>query len=163
LLPTLGIVQCASLQLLQPRAATHPLHDAAPIAPCCPIPAAIMQVYSNKYLQQVGRLRTLGDQLPMVADLSPLIATSNTVQWADFTLYYRDASVYGGRIIGLPLVGVTYALYYRRDILEAAGIKEPPHTWDGRSCNSQIHAVLHVFQPEVREGLAAASVMSMGS
>jgi ABC-type glycerol-3-phosphate transport system substrate-binding protein len=45
--------------------------------------------------------------------------------------YYRTASTYSGQIIGLPLVGVTYSLYYRRDILAAHGYTQAPATWDG--------------------------------
>ena len=34
------------------------------------------------------------------------------------------------RVFGLPLAVDTLALYYNKDLLNAAGIAEPPHTWD---------------------------------
>ncbi len=38
--------------------------------------------------------------------------------------------VAGGRIYGLPLSLDTMALYYNKDLLDRAGIPEPPKTWD---------------------------------
>ena len=38
--------------------------------------------------------------------------------------------VVGGRIYGLPLSLDTMALYYNKDLLDRAGIAEPPKTWD---------------------------------
>jgi ABC-type glycerol-3-phosphate transport system substrate-binding protein len=63
--------------------------------------------------------------------------------WLMLFRYYRDASTYNGQIIGLPLVGQTYSLYYRRDILAAHGYTQAPATWDGRCWEDTAwHAVL---------------------
>ncbi|KAJ9512484.1 hypothetical protein QJQ45_018777 [Haematococcus lacustris] len=80
-------------------------------------------VYSNKYIADFARLG-------LFMDLTPLVTASPTVAWADFTPYYRGSSAYGGQLVGLPLVGVTYALYFRRDVLLAAGVTITPSTWD---------------------------------
>ncbi|GFH14951.1 uncharacterized protein HaLaN_11094, partial [Haematococcus lacustris] len=58
-------------------------------------------------------------RLGLFMDLTPLVTASPTVAWADFT-----------PLVGLPLVGVTYALYFRRDVLLAAGVTITPSTWD---------------------------------
>ncbi|MFA5061579.1 MAG: extracellular solute-binding protein [Patescibacteria group bacterium] len=38
--------------------------------------------------------------------------------------------VIGGKIYGLPLSFDTMALYYNKDLLDKAGVAEPPKTWD---------------------------------
>ena len=42
---------------------------------------------------------------------------------------YNDA-VISGKIYGLPIAMDTMAIYYNRDLLDQAGISEPPKTWD---------------------------------
>ena len=41
-----------------------------------------------------------------------------------------DATAVEGKVVSMPWVSDTRVLFYRTDILEAAGIKEPPATWD---------------------------------
>lgn len=42
----------------------------------------------------------------------------------------NQGAVYLGRTFGLPVATSTRAMYYNLDIFEAAGIEEPPETWD---------------------------------
>lgn len=42
----------------------------------------------------------------------------------------KGDAVIGGKIYGLPLSFDTMALYYNKDLLDKAGVAEPPKTWD---------------------------------
>lgn len=52
-----------------------------------------------------------------------LQAQAQPAQW-------KSAVSPDGTVYGIPLDMSTEALYYRKDLLEKAGIKEPPKTWD---------------------------------
>lgn len=41
-----------------------------------------------------------------------------------------DATAIGGKVVSVPWVSDTRVLFYRSDILQAAGISTPPATWD---------------------------------
>ena len=47
-----------------------------------------------------------------------------------FPGYLADQTGKDGKVYGLPYTGEGLILYYRTDILEKAGFKEPPKTWD---------------------------------
>jgi len=55
--------------------------------------------------------------------------TINTIKNSFITTVYNDAVV-GGQVYGLPLAVDTLAIYYNKDLLDQAGIPEPPKTWD---------------------------------
>lgn len=42
----------------------------------------------------------------------------------------NEGAVYQGRTFGLPVATSTRALYYNQDLFEAAGLTNPPSTWD---------------------------------
>jgi multiple sugar transport system substrate-binding protein len=63
-------------------------------------------------------------------DLSPYVANDPDIQWDDIAPFFRNFnSSFGGNIYMITLDGDFHMLYYRKDILEAAGV-EPPKTWD---------------------------------
>lgn len=41
-----------------------------------------------------------------------------------------DATAVGGKVVSVPWIADTRVLFYRTDLLDAAGISEPPATWD---------------------------------
>lgn len=69
-----------------------------------------------------GALMTLDEAT--VADY-PNLAASNFIDGVA-----GDATAVEGKVVSMPWVSDTRVLFYRTDILEAAGIKEPPATWD---------------------------------
>lgn len=82
---------------------------------------------------QVGlsKLRTYADTgalLPLdgatIADY-PNLASSNFVDGVA-----GDATAIGGSVVSVPWISDTRVLFYRSDILSAAGIDQPPATWD---------------------------------
>ncbi len=63
-------------------------------------------------------------------DITDRIAADKGLNWDDIGLFFRDFSAkYGGKTYLVPLDGDFHMLYYRKDVLEAAGL-EPPKTWD---------------------------------
>lgn len=42
----------------------------------------------------------------------------------------NEGAIFQGRTFGLPVATSTRALYYNKDLFKAAGIAEPPKTWD---------------------------------
>ncbi len=79
---------------------------------------------SNKYLQDMARSG-------MFMDLTDFVVKDPRIQWPDIMSYFRDTAAVGGRIMAIPLEGISFALFYRRDVLAAANVTTPPHTWDG--------------------------------
>lgn len=72
-------------------------------------------------------LRELGAIEPLDARL----AASTTVDRADFFPGILDTNVIEGATWGVPWYVDTRLVFYRRDLLERAGVTEPPATWDG--------------------------------
>lgn len=67
-----------------------------------------------------GYLEDLTDQVNADADLA----------WDDVAPFFRDFSAtYNGQIYTIPLDGDFQMVYYRSDLLDAAGL-EPPATWE---------------------------------
>jgi multiple sugar transport system substrate-binding protein len=64
-----------------------------------------------------------------LADLSDYVAASSAVKPDDYVPAFIDAAMYQGKLYGLPFDGESTGLFYRTDLFEAAGIKEPPKTW----------------------------------
>ncbi|MFF9563816.1 extracellular solute-binding protein [Leifsonia sp. NPDC014704] len=69
-----------------------------------------------------GALMTLDDAT--LGDY-PNLAASNFVEGVA-----GDATAIGGKVVSVPWVSDTRVLFYRSDILSAAGIDAPPATWD---------------------------------
>ena len=72
-------------------------------------------------MQALGALR----------DLSPLVAASAVVDSSDYFSGIWDTNVVGGRTWGVPWYVDTRVLFYRPDLLRAAGYDAVPETWDG--------------------------------
>lgn len=77
----------------------------------------------------IGQLIAAGGILDITEKASPLKNKFNTFKWQDVTL--------NGRIYGMPWDSGPVALYYRRDVLEKAGLPSDPtgvastfSTWD---------------------------------
>ena len=63
-------------------------------------------------------------------DLTPYVNADEAIQWDDIAPFFRNFSaMYDGNIYLIPLDGDFHMVYYRTDVLEAAGL-EPPKTWD---------------------------------
>ncbi len=63
-------------------------------------------------------------------DLSPYVEKSAAVKRDDYVGAFLDAVLWDDTMYGLPYDGETTGLFYRKDLFEAAGIAEPPKTWD---------------------------------
>ena len=48
----------------------------------------------------------------------------------DYVDAFKTFVTYDDKMWGLPIDGETTGLFYRTDLFEAAGITEPPKTWD---------------------------------
>ena len=69
--------------------------------------------------------------LGAVAPLDPLIAHSATLARSDFFDGIWDTNVVDGTTFGLPWYVDTRVLFYRSDLLRAAGYDSMPGDWDG--------------------------------
>jgi ABC-type glycerol-3-phosphate transport system substrate-binding protein len=67
-----------------------------------------------------------------VKDLTPYLADIGGAQsfMADFIPATRDAVQNGGKIYGLPKNTTAMVTVYNKSLLAAAGVSEPPKTWD---------------------------------
>jgi multiple sugar transport system substrate-binding protein len=65
-----------------------------------------------------------------LTNLEDYIAKSTAVVKDDYVQAFRDAVVVEDSFYGLPIDGETTGLFYRTDLFEAAGIEQPPTTWD---------------------------------
>ncbi|MFN8546011.1 MAG: sugar ABC transporter substrate-binding protein [Candidatus Binatia bacterium] len=68
--------------------------------------------------------------LDAVEPLDARVAASAVVRLDDYFPGILDASVIGGRTWAVPWYADTRLLFYRRDLLAAAGVGDPPRTWD---------------------------------
>ena len=65
-----------------------------------------------------------------LVDLEPYIAQSVAVKRDDYIGAFLDSVLWEDKMYGLPYDGETTGLFYRKDLFEAAGIAEPPKTWE---------------------------------
>jgi len=87
---------------------------------------------TNSYEGFVFAPQWMGDYVTpgYLADLTDKVAASEEIAWDDVGAFFRDFSAtYNGRIYTIPLDGDFQMVYYRTDVLEAAG-QQPPRTWD---------------------------------
>ena len=63
-------------------------------------------------------------------DLTPRIKADSAIDWDDIGYIFRSfSSTYGGKVYTIPLDRDFHMIYYRTDLLDAAGIA-PPTTWE---------------------------------
>ena len=63
-------------------------------------------------------------------DLTSKVKADSAIEWDDIGYFFRSfSSTYGGKIYTIPLDGDFHMIYYRTDLLDAAGIS-PPTTWE---------------------------------
>ncbi len=63
-------------------------------------------------------------------DLTSLVKNDKALQWNDIAPFFRDFSAtYDGKVYTIPLDGDFQMAYYRKDLLEQAGMAAPK-TWD---------------------------------
>ncbi|WP_375425664.1 ABC transporter substrate-binding protein [uncultured Friedmanniella sp.] len=65
-----------------------------------------------------------------LVDLESYMARSDVAKPDDFVDAFRAQATVDGKMYGLPFDGESTGLYYRKDLFQAAGITEPPKTWD---------------------------------
>ncbi|SEQ86456.1 ABC transporter substrate-binding protein [Microlunatus flavus] len=65
-----------------------------------------------------------------LVDLGSYMDRSDSTKPADFVDAFKAQATVDGKMYGLPFDGETTGLFYRKDLFEAAGITEPPKTWD---------------------------------
>jgi len=63
-------------------------------------------------------------------DLTDMVESSDVIQIDDYYPGPVESATWDGKLYGVPKSTNTIALYYNADMLEAAGIEEPPETWD---------------------------------
>ena len=64
-----------------------------------------------------------------LADLTANVEDAGDWDWSDFQSGPVEATTYDGTVVGVPLITESEVLYYRTDLLEAAGL-EVPQTLD---------------------------------
>ena len=63
-------------------------------------------------------------------DLTDRVKADKDIQWDDIAPFFRNFSAtFQGRVYLMPLDGDFHMVYYRKDLLDKAGMK-PPATWD---------------------------------
>ena len=65
-----------------------------------------------------------------LVNLESYISRSDVVEPDDYVEAFRIQSTVDGSLYGLPFSGESTGLFYRTDLFEAAGITEPPKTWE---------------------------------
>jgi multiple sugar transport system substrate-binding protein len=65
-----------------------------------------------------------------LVNLDSYVKRTETVNPDDFVEAFRQTATYQGKTYALPLDGESTGLFYRKDLFEAAGITEPPKTWE---------------------------------
>ena len=69
-------------------------------------------------------------ELGALAPLEPYVRASNVVVADDYFPGIWDTNVVDGRLYGVPWYVDTRLIFYRKDLLAAAGYDAPPRTWD---------------------------------
>ncbi|MEU8362829.1 sugar ABC transporter substrate-binding protein [Nonomuraea sp. NPDC048882] len=65
-----------------------------------------------------------------LADLSDQVKANANWDFADFQAGPKEATTYEGKPVGVPIITEQEVLYYRKDLLEKAGLDGPPKTLD---------------------------------
>jgi multiple sugar transport system substrate-binding protein len=65
-----------------------------------------------------------------LADITEKVNANKDWDWSDFQKGPVEATTYEEKVVGVPLITEQEVLYYRKDLLEKAGIANPPKTLD---------------------------------
>ena len=65
-----------------------------------------------------------------LANLTDKVKANKDWDWSDFQTGPVEATSFDGQVVGVPLITEQEVLYYRKDLLEKAGITNPPKTLD---------------------------------
>jgi multiple sugar transport system substrate-binding protein len=65
-----------------------------------------------------------------LTELNVFIEQSNAIDLDDYVSAFMQSVMYEGGVYGLPIRSETTGLFYRTDLFEAAGIENPPTTWE---------------------------------
>ena len=66
----------------------------------------------------------------LLEDLTPYVEKDTKIDLQDIAPYFREMSQrIGGKTMTLTIDGDFQMVYYRKDVLDAAGL-QPPKTWD---------------------------------
>jgi len=76
-----------------------------------------------------GTIADFGSREALV-NLDAYIDRSDLVKKDDFVAPFRATTEFDGSMFALPFDGESTALFYRTDLFEAAGITDPPTTWE---------------------------------
>jgi len=69
-------------------------------------------------------------ELGAVAPLEPFLARTPSLPASDYFSGSWDTGIIGGHVYAVPWYVETRLPFYRRDILEASGVKQVPRTWN---------------------------------
>jgi multiple sugar transport system substrate-binding protein len=74
---------------------------------------------------------TVGDfaSRGVLTDLNPYLQHSNVVKASEFVPAFRAMATYQGHMYALPFDGESTAIFYRKDLFQADGVKCCPKTW----------------------------------
>jgi multiple sugar transport system substrate-binding protein len=65
-----------------------------------------------------------------LADLTDRVKSNTDWNWSDFQAGPVTSTTYKDKVVGVPLITEQEVLYYRKDLLQKAGIAKPPATLD---------------------------------
>lgn len=63
-------------------------------------------------------------------DLTDMVKTSSVIRIEDYYPGPVESAMWDGKLYGVPKATNTIALFYNEDLFKAAGINQPPATWD---------------------------------
>jgi multiple sugar transport system substrate-binding protein len=72
-----------------------------------------------------------------LADLTDKVKANADWNWGDFQAGPVKSTTYKDKVVGVPLITEQEVLYYRKDLLQKAGIAEPPKTLDELKADAQ--------------------------
>jgi len=72
-----------------------------------------------------------------LADLTDKVKSNSAWNWSDFQAGPVKSTTYKDKVVGVPLITEQEVLYYRKDLLQKAGIAEPPKTLDELKADAQ--------------------------
>jgi multiple sugar transport system substrate-binding protein len=84
--------------------------------------------------------------LGALVNLDDYIARGDIVKPDDYVEAFKTFTTYDGSLYGLPFDGESTGLFYRTDLLKAAGIDHPPTTWEEFQADAQA-----LTQPDKRQ------------
>jgi multiple sugar transport system substrate-binding protein len=98
---------------------------------------ALINAFDTQQMAEAGVIEDITDQVE---------------QWGEQDAYYPtswETTQVGGKTYGIPHVADDYALYYNKDVFEAAGV-QPPTTWD------EMESTASTLAKKVKYGLAVS-------